>query len=369
VPQIQGTVITYCTNIHPAETWSETERNLRAHLPAVKRAVSPDAPFPIGLWLPARAAFEIDEGSLRAFGEWCRQEGLFVPAINGFPYGRFHGAAVKEKVYLPDWRSPERADYTRRLAELLAGWLPEGMAGSVSTVPVGFRREIRREDLGLVRSSLILVLEHLDRIGQASGKEILLALEPEPGCYLETTGDAVLFFERLDLPENLRGRIGLCLDCCHLAVEFEEPAQALGRLADAGIRLGKVQLSSALRLRDVDPQGLARFCEPTYLHQTVIRGPDGTLSRYDDLPEALQRHRAVPGEEWRVHFHVPLFLDGREEPGTTRFFVEELLPLLGEDILLEVETYTWEILPPELRGGPVTEAIAREIRWAQAVKP
>jgi hypothetical protein len=135
-------VITYCTNIHPAESWRETERNLRTHLPAVKRALSPGEPFPIGLWLSNRAAFELDERALRAFGDWCRQEGLFVPTINGFPFGRFHGAAVKEKVYLPDWRSRERVDYTKRLAELLDGWLPEGMAGSVSTVPVGFRRHI-----------------------------------------------------------------------------------------------------------------------------------------------------------------------------------------------------------------------------------
>jgi sugar phosphate isomerase/epimerase len=361
-------VITYCTNIHPGEGWQETERNLATHLLAVKRAVSPDRPFPIGLWLSHRASQEIDAGAAEAFGRWCLENGCFVPTINGFPYGLFHGASVKEKVYLPDWRSRERAAYTMRLADLLDQWLPEGVLGSISTVPVGFRSRIGPADHGAIRQNLLDVVEHLDGLKQAGGREIVLALEPEPGCLLETTAEAVRFIERLALPGHLRESLGLCFDCCHQAVEFEEPAESLGLLRQAGIRLGKVQVSSALRVQNGDPRVLARFCEPTYLHQTVVRQPDGTLCRYGDLPEAMQRHRAGEGQEWRVHFHVPVFLDRTRDAGTTRFFLEQFLPLIDETVLLEVETYTWDVLPPELRAKSVAESIGREIQWVEGVR-
>jgi hypothetical protein len=361
-------VITYCTNIHPGESWDETFLNLRTHLLAVKKALSPVEDFPIGLWLSNRAAFEIDEKASAEFCEWCLENGCFVPTINGFPYGSFHATAVKEKVYLPDWRSRERTEYTKRLADILDRWLPDGVSGSISTVPVGFRRHIGQDDYPLIRRNLLDVLEHMDLLKQKSGKEILLALEPEPGCVLETTGDAVHLFQQMAFPDRLKDGIGLCLDCCHQAIEFERPAESIKRLSDAGIRLGKVQLSSALRLQNVDRRVLAKFCEPTYLHQVVIRQPDGELSRYDDLPEALQRHRNIDGEEWRVHFHVPIFMNGTEEHETTRFFLQEILPLMDDHLLLEVETYTWDILPPEFKGKTVAESIVREIQWAESFR-
>jgi len=220
----------------------------------------------------------------------------------------------------------------------------------------------------MVRLNLIDVLEHMNVLQQKSGKEIILALEPEPGCVLESTEDAIHFFEQMAFPDELKDGIGLCFDCCHQAIEFEQPSESLKQLSNAGIRLAKVQLSSALRLQNFDRPMLAKFCEPTYLHQVVIRQPNGALCRYDDLPDALQRHRAGDGEEWRVHFHVPIFMDGTEEQGTTRFFIQEILPLMDNHVLLEVETYTWEILPPELKGKTVTESIVREIQWVKSFR-
>ena len=167
--------------------------------------------------------------SLR-FRDWCEANDCFVLSLNGFPHGRFHGAGVKEKVYLPDWRDPARSAYTRRLADLLADWLPAGVVGSISSVPVAFRPGFREEDWPAVRRHLIETLEHLERIRQERGVEILLALEPEPGCVLESTAEqALACFERLQLPPPLAELAGLCFDCCHQAVEFEDPRRLPGR--------------------------------------------------------------------------------------------------------------------------------------------
>ena len=356
-------MITYCTNIHPGESWEETFSALRRHLPAITSEYCPTEPFPVGLRLSRRAAWELDDAAENRFREWLQQHQLFVPTINGFPYGSFHNARVKEQVYLPDWRQPERVEYTARLATLLDRWLPPGMPGSISTVPLAFGRDLPQQELAAVRNNLLSALEHLDHLRQRSGKAIMLSLEPEPGCLLETTGDVITFFEQMNFPDTLRSALGVCLDCCHQAVEFETPAECLEQLGSAGIGIGKVQVSSALRMLDPERTLLEGFCEPTYLHQTVIRGKDGMLRRYDDLPKALRDHPPGQGEEWRIHFHVPIFVGRMPCYDTTRFFIDDILPLLDDMVLLEVETYTWDVLPPELQEDTVTRSITRELRW------
>jgi hypothetical protein len=358
-------VVTYCTNIHPGESWAQVFANLGLYVPRVKHAVSPGAPFPIGLRLSGRAAEQVDAATSARFLAWCGENGCFVTTVNGFPYGPFHGVSVKEMVYLPDWRSPIRAAYTGRLADLLARWLPPGRRGSISTVPLGFRAALSPEDWPSIRKNLVRSLEHLDAIAQSTGKEIQLSLEPEPACVLETTPDVVRFFSEADFPPHLRARLGICYDCCHQALQFEDPEESLGLLADHCIPIGHVQVSSALHLEGDTLEELARFDEPVYLHQTVGRKRDGSLVRFRDLPEAL---RARPREiqEWRVHFHVPVFLERLSRCRSTQAFLSEALPRFPARVPMEVETYTWSVLPPELRTGPVTDSIAREIRWTAA---
>ena len=361
--QVQRRLITYCTNIHPGESWAETFASLAAHVPRIKAAVSPEHPFPIGLRLSARAARELAEGHRASFAGWLRERDCFVPTINGFPIGAFHGGAVKERVYLPDWRSRERAGYTMLLATLLADWLPQHACGSISSLPVGFKEHLGAGWHLPVRENLLAVLQHLERLFQERGADIVLALEPEPGCLLETVSDLLQFLDLMNLPHPLRSRIGICLDCCHLALQFEEPAEVASLLAGAGIRIGKVQVSSALRQRHDRREALVRFQEPCYLHQVVVRRRDGALSQYHDLSQALEWHRGEADEEWRCHFHIPLFVEQTGAFRTTRFFAEQLLPLLDRRLLLEIETYTWQVLPPEMSTGEVADSIIREIGW------
>lgn len=360
-------MITYCTNVHPGESWDETVANLKTYIPAVKQSASPDEQFPVGLRLSNRAAAEADSASSEGFLDWCRTHGCYIATINGFPYGEFHAGSVRENVYLPDWRSAGRAAYTEKLGSLLDAWLPAGTAGSISTVPVGFRRHIGTDDFGIIKKNLLHTLEHLDTLGQKSGRSIILALEPEPGCVLETSEDLICFLERMKFPPGLRQYIGICYDCCHHAVAFEDPVASLARLEGAGVPVGKVQVSSALKFCAPDKETLERFCEPEYLHQVVVRTRDGAFVHYDDLRDALDSHPFDrDGEQWRVHFHVPVFMMRLGQYETTSDFAGRIIAGVRTNVLLEVETYTWYVLPPELRLGSITESIIREMKWVKS---
>ncbi len=360
-------MLTYCTNIHPAESWAETTANVRRYVPAVKAAVSPDSPFPVGLRISGQAAAEATPAEAASFQGWCRDHDCFIATLNGFPYGTFHHVPVKESVYLPDWRDPERLNYTKRLADLLVNWLPDGLHGSISTVPIGYREAVALEELPAAMANLRHALEYLDHLAQKSGREIVLAIEPEPGCWLETTQDLVDFFARLDLPPHLRPYLTACYDCCHQALQFEEPGESLALLAAHDIRIGHVQVSSALRLPQTDLTPMQRFVEPVYLHQTVGRGKNGKLVRYNDLELALAAGLENI-EEWRIHFHVPVFIENLNDCATTRPFLEKILPLFPPDLPLEVETYTWTVLPEDLRKAELTDSIAREIEWVKKAR-
>lgn len=379
--------LTYCTNIHPGESLAEVRAALAQYVLAVKAALSPSAPFGVGLRLSNAAALELGQpGELARLRDFLDAHGLYVFTLNGFPYGAFHGTRVKQRVYEPDWRSAERVAYTARLADVLAGLLPGSASGSISTVPGAWRGALSGpDDIARVREHLLQSAAYMAKLAEQGGPELSLALEPEPGCMLETLDEAADFFaaELLSEPAlrrfaqltgltssaaatRLPAHLGLCLDACHAAVEFEDLTSALAKLERAGVSLKKLQLSSGLRVPAFDAAAggaLAAFAEDTYLHQTVARHA-GELTRYDDLPAALAS--AQPGAEWRVHFHVPIFLERYGVLESTQGFLRELLrahkagPLCQH---LEVETYTWDVLPAELRAAPVTDAIVRELRF------
>lgn len=390
--------LTYCSNIHAGESWQQVFAALSASLPRIRELLAFDGPFGIGLRLSAAAARDLEApAALAGFREFLRAGNYYVPTINGFPYGAFHGTRVKERVYLPDWRSDERVDYTNRLARLLVRFAADcgETEASISTVPGAFRAELRSDaDVDAIADRMLAHAAHLKRQHAETGVRIALAIEPEPACHMETVDDAIGFFRthlfnrdrvaaaardaKIDLTvEDVRRYVGVCLDTCHMAVEFEDAAGAFARLADAEIGVYKVQLSSALRLAggagaDAPRALLGRFADDTYLHQVVTADASG-LTRYTDLPEALDaadRSSTASAAEWRVHFHVPIFLAAMSGFDTTQPYLASVLDVLNRTSAcrcLEVETYTWDVLPPEYRTTDVCTAIARELTWVRGV--
>lgn len=385
--------LTYCSNIHAGESWDDVRRALGGTLPSIRRRLRVDGAFAVGLRLSDRAARELDQPhALNEFLAFLADGNYYVPTINGFPFGAFHGERVKENVYLPDWRDAARLDYSNRLATLLATLLANrGLSdGSVSTVPGAFKGHLRSAgDAAVIAQHILEHAAHLIELRDRTGVTIALAIEPEPACFIETTAEAVDFFERYLFDDafvrswcrergsavtidQVRRHVGVCFDACHMAVEFEDQAVALHDLDRAGIGVPKFQISSALRVPNAAPgsagrTALARFAEDTYLHQVVEKSAHG-LRRFTDLPEALAAHGA-DANEWRIHFHVPIFLRTMGALETTQPDLETLLDLVKArpaPACLEVETYTWDVLPAEYRTAEISEAIARELAWTRA---
>ncbi len=383
--------LTYCTNIHAGETWDEIFERLKLNLHLIKKEAAPKTPFGVGLRLSAIAAEALaDPANLEAFQAFLADGGYYVFTINGFPYGPFHGQRVKEQVYQPDWSFGERLIYSNRMADLLAVILPDGMDGSISTVPGTFKPLAAEPGrIEKVTENLIRHAAHLVDVERSTGRFIALALEPEPYCFLETIEETVGYFEQHLFGRDacqrladfagiekgaaevlLRRHLGVCYDVCHAAVEYEDPAGSIETLRAAGIAIPKLQLSAALRIPEVHAETasqLAPFDEPVYLHQAIERrGND--LIRHLDLNDALAALDEAIGHEWRVHFHVPIFLDELEHFATTQDFLAEILALHRTNPIsehLEVETYTWDVLPERYRGVDVSAAIARELDWVR----
>lgn len=378
--------LTYCLNIHPTQSWAEARAALTGPVAAVKAQVSPDAPFVVGLRFSAETMGELSDPSKRDDLKAIVADHGYLPlTMNGFPYGPFHGTRVKEDVYLPDWRSEERVTYTRDLAELMAELNPEGAFISLSTVPGAFRPNGQGAEAGMAGNYLRAVA-HLVELEARTGRQVALAIEPEPCCFLETIEETVAYFRdylfsddaaeelahltgltSMQAADKLPRHLGLCYDVCHAAVEFEDPAGSIAMLREAGIPVHKLQLSSAVRVASGSPEVrevLARYDEPTYLHQLIEQGPEG-LARFADLGEALGGG-AKDGREWRVHFHVPVFLESLPDFDTTQAFLADIVELHRREPIsphVEVETYTWDVLPQGLRAGKVEDAVSRELNW------
>jgi len=366
--------LTYCLNVHPGESWAENFAAIREKAVAVRDLVAPGQPFGLGLRLSRQAASELSKPAqheqARAF---FTANNLYAFTINGFPFGRFHDRRVKEQVYAPDWRSDERLDYTIALAEILAELLPEGLDGSISTVPGSYKPWIKTEaDVRAMGDRLIACAQRLAQIKSETGKEIHLGLEPEPSCFLETTGETIEFFDEVLFrragadAELVRKHIGVCFDTCHVALQFEDLCESFERYRAAGIRISKVQLSKALAATPGPDalRELSAFDEPVYLHQVKARSANGSIRSWEDLGTALPDLEKSDASEVRVHFHVPLFFNGSGPLGATEIDRDFLHKLNGEPSLhLEIETYTWSVLPEEIRLPSVVESVAREYRW------
>ncbi|MGY0019817.1 metabolite traffic protein EboE [Streptomyces sp. YJ-C3] len=366
--------LAYCTNVHPAETLDGVLAQLRDHCEPVRRRLGRDR-LGIGLWLAKDAARTLttDPAALRGLRAELDRRGLEVVTLNGFPYEGFGAEEVKYRVYKPDWADPDRLAHTTELARLLATLLPADVTeGTISTLPLAWRTAYDGERAEVARTALITLAERLDALEELTGRSIRIGLEPEPGCTVETTADAIGPLTAVARTD----RIGLCLDTCHLATSFEDPGAALDGLAAAHIPVVKSQLSAALhaehpRLPDVR-EALAAFDEPRFLHQTRTVTADG-LHGTDDLGPALDGAALPDTAPWRAHFHVPLHAAPSAPLTSTLPVLKDTLTRLvgGAHPLthhLEVETYTWQALPPELRPRARTQladGIAAELTLAR----
>ena len=387
IPGFQDSHLTYCLNIHAGERWEENLQAIRDHVPRIRAAVAPSEAFGLGLRISHAAALSLqDPGQRAAFRSFLERQNLYVFTLNGFPYGTFHQSVVKTNVYAPDWRTRERVDYTIRLADLLADWLPPGISGSISTVPCSYKPWIRTtDDVALMTRHLTDVVAHLMDIRRRTGQEIHLGLEPEPDCFLETTAEFVEWYEHIFLPDAVAGltsrlgvtsseaetaartHLGLCFDTCHLALQFEDLRTSLATLRSHGIRVSKIQISSALRVESplAARERLRAFCDPVYLHQVKTRTAAGVVSR-GDLTDVLARPPDPADGAWRIHFHVPLYFSGTEPLMSTRDDVADgfLSAAAVSGVRhFEIETYTFDVLPPEARERDLDHSIVREFEW------
>jgi len=354
--------LAYCSNVHPADDLDGVAAQLERYTARVRAKL--DVPvLGIGLWVAAPAV--ADAAAADRLADQLQRLSLEVVTLNGFPYKAFHADVVKRDVYWPHWAQDDRREYTLGLARLLAKLLPDDVAdGSISTLPLGWREgwDDATQDAAL-RALADLAVE-LEEIEHATGKKIRLALEPEPGCTVETIAQACDAIGGL-APDW----IGVCLDACHLAVQFEDPVEAVALLAAKNVPIVKTQVSSALRVPSPGtPEGrelLARFDEPKFLHQ-VRECVNSHVEGTDDLPEALAG--ALPAQrEWRVHFHVPV---NTAEHTTQDELSATLAALAGGAAPLtrhfEVETYTWSVMRDAPRDDEgLVAGLAGELEWTR----
>ncbi len=390
-------LLTYCTNIHAGESWGDHFAAIRKYFPPVKQKVSPNLPMGMGLRLSNIASEELaNPDRLAEFKRWLEDNSVFVFTMNGFPYGGFHNTRVKDDVHTPDWTTNNRVEYTIRMFHILKELLPQGLEGGISTSPLSYRRwqtsaaQIQ-EATEKATANILRIVEELINIERETSKILHLDIEPEPDGLLETGTEFLEWYNAFLLPqgifylkerfgftaadaeEKIKAHVQLCYDVCHFAIGYENHEQVQEKLAVQNIRIGKIQISAALKASFTEAnraeikQAFSKYNEPTYLHQIVARHADGTLRRYADLPEALESDTPAGLEEWRAHFHVPIFLEDFGMLKSTNSDIKEVLALNRGNALtshLEVETYTWEVLPEELKL-PIEESISRELLWVK----
>lgn len=389
--------LTYCTNIHPGEEWSQVFANLKQYVPNLKAKLAPDKPFGIGLRLADVAARELLQGALAQFQAWLSEHDLYVFTLNGFPYGGFHHQVVKDSVYAPDWSKSERLDYTLRLTNILAELLPAGIEGSISTLPLSYKPWFKSDSAAkesvfkTATLHLAEVVAAMVRIRTETGKLLHLDLEPEPDGLIENSAEVVDYFQTQLLPiggaylaehlgisldaarSHILEHICICYDTCHFAVEYEDPDAVFKKFQAAGIKIGKIQISAALQVqlpqevaqRQSLMQRLRPFAESTYLHQVIERHSNGNLHHYCDLQTALPHLEETSACEWRIHFHVPIFIHDYQLLQSTQADIITVLDLLHSNNAcnhLEIETYTWDVLPEPMKLD-LHSSIKREYEW------
>jgi hypothetical protein len=385
--------LTYSTLVHPGDTWPEMWDSLTRYVPAVKKRFSPDKRFGVSLRLSGKSAETLTGApdEREKLKEFLANNDMYLFTVNAFPHGPFKGVPVKELVYEPDWRSDERANYTMMVADILAEVAPEGVAPSIQSPPCGYKPRVTGSDVVDAYTRQVLkVVAHLVRLEERTGRRVKLALEPEPSCFMELTSEVVDYFSKhlysdtsaatlakatgrstKQAHDALRRHLGTVFDICHQAVEYEDIADSLNSLKRAGIPVFKLQAAAAVRIPEVNRDivnALKAYDDPVYLHQT-IEHKDGKSRQFLDLPQAFEAWERDPGpREWRIHFHVPVFLEDLGDFKTTRSAIEDALRVHKANPVsdqVEIETYTWDVLPDHLKTGDITDYVVSELEWVK----
>ena len=389
--------LSYCSNIHPGEEWATHFSVLQSSIPTIKSAVCPQEKMGIGLRLANQASIDLlEKSNFVEFKNWLTANDCYVFTMNGFPYGGFHNVVVKDQVHTPDWTTTERTDYTIRMFGLLAQLLPSDLTeGGISTSPLSYRfwwktPESLKESTINATKNILLVVESLIDLKEKSGKTLHLDIEPEPDGILENSEEYIDWYKNYLLPmgieqlankglssekaiEAIKTHIQLCYDVCHFAVGFEAPQNVINKLEEEGLKVGKIQISSALKVdfsSDAEEKlkVIAQYNEPTYLHQVVAQRNDGSFQKFPDLTEAVAGFDDNISS-WRVHFHVPLFLENYGVLSSTQSDIIDTIDVHKKTPFtnhLEIETYTWGVLPTEFQA-PLNDSIIREINWVKGL--
>ena len=387
--------LTYSTLVHPGDTWSEMWDSLNRYVPQVKARVSPKQSFGVSLRLSNSSAQTLsgDRGERERLKEFLSQNDMYLYTVNAFPYGPFKNRIVKKDVYEPDWSTDERATYTMQVADILAEVAAPHVNPSIQSPPLGFKGKVTGpEYVDEFTRHVLRVVAHMVQLEKRTGRTVTLALEPEPACFLETTVEALdsvknhLYaaegvrmlvshtgLSKSEAESALRKHLGMVYDICHQAVEYEDIGASLRALADAGIPVFKLQEAAAMRVPNVTKEtveAMRPFAETVYLTQTVEKR-DGKLTRFLNLEDAFAAFERDPSgkREWRTHVHVPVFLDKiGEHFETTRFAIEDALKFHKKNKLspqLEIETYTWDVLPDSMKSGSIVDYVERELDWVK----
>ena len=371
--------LTYCLNVHPGETWQEQFQAVQTYPPRIKKLLGLTQDFGLGLRFSANSAafLRSHPAAIAEMRDFCAGEGLYPFTVNAFPYGEFHRHPVKRSVYLPDWSTPERLQYSLDAAAVLAQLLPATLScGSISTMPLAYRGQMLPKDLYAAIRNLDQLVSALQILEQESGKQIRFGLEPEPDCLLDSCSSTVNFFEQAYWryschPREISSRyLGVCLDTCHQGVLDESPTDCLQKFSQAGISLAKVQLSAAPIFDQAGLSQAESFQEQVYLHQCSVRLQPGSRHsiRFPDLPAGLHFARQQQAAELRTHFHIPLTAEDSNGRTSTRTDLDDnfFRQLARQDIgHLELETYTFAVLPKELRQQPLEQCLAADLNWCR----
>jgi hypothetical protein len=386
--------LTYSTLVHQTDNFEQLWKSVNTYLPAVKARFAPNQKFGVCLRTSAPSAEMLsqDKTKVADLKQFFKDQDLYLYTANAFVYGVFKKQVIKEDVYEPDWNTPERREYTKQVANLLAELAPEGVNPSIQSAPLGFKPKGTGPDIAKAYTDNVVdVVAHLVKLEKDTGKTVTLGLEPEPRCYLETTDETITYFQdylfapqtaeqlakkagihAADAAAAMKKFMGVVFDIGHQSVGYEDIPASLNKLVAAGVPIVKLQEAASMHIPDVTQEkvdALQAFAKTIYLSQTCQR-KDGKTQWFLNLEDAFEDWQKNPGpREWRTHFHVPVFLTELGHGfGTTRFGLEQALAVHKKTPLsthLEIETYTWDVLPDHLKTGDIVEYVTRELEWVK----